>query len=248
MNILETKDLHKDFNGLKILRGIDLDIRQGERHAIIGPNGAGKTTLFNVITGTYKPSKGQVIFNGKDISGYEPYRLVRMGIGRSFQLNSTFGAISVFENVRMAVMSKRRKWFDLLHRADRLKDVTTETEDLLASIGLTDVRDVPAGTLSYGRIRALEVSLALASNPSLVFLDEFAAGMSREETHTAVALVRKLTEGRTAVIIEHDMDVVFSLADRITVLHYGQILATGTPDEIRGNSDVKKAYLGGLKL
>lgn len=248
MNILETKDLHKDFNGLQILFGVNLQIGQGERHAIIGPNGAGKTTLFNVITGTYKPSKGQVIFNGKDVSGYEPYKLVHLGMGRSFQLNSTFFAMSVFENVRLAILSKRGKWFDLFHYADKMKDITLETEDLLERIGLIDVRNVPAGTLSYGRIRALEVSLALATNPSLVFLDEFAAGMSREETHTAVALVRKLTEGRTAVIIEHDMDVVFSLADRITVLHYGQILATGTPEEIRLNQDVKDAYLGDMKV
>jgi branched-chain amino acid transport system ATP-binding protein len=248
MNILETKDLHKDFNGLQILFGVNLQIRQGERHAIIGPNGAGKTTLFNVITGTYKPSKGKVYFNGKDISGYESYKLVHLGMGRSFQINSTFSAMSVFENVRLAVMSKRRKWFDLFHYADKMKDITAETEDILERIGLMDVRNVPAGTLSYGRIRALEVSLALATNPSLVFLDEFAAGMSREETHTAVALVRKLTERRTAVIIEHDMDVVFSLADRITVLHYGQILATGAPEEIRQNQDVKDAYLGNMKV
>jgi branched-chain amino acid transport system ATP-binding protein len=248
MNILETKDLHKDFNGLQILFGVNLQIRDGERHAIIGPNGAGKTTLFNVITGTYKPSRGKIYFNGKDVSGFESHRLVHLGMGRSFQINSTFYAMSVFENVRLAILSKRGKWFDLFHYADKMKEITAETEDLLQRIGLMDVRNVPAGTLSYGKIRALEVSLALATDPTLVFLDEFAAGMSREETHTAVALVRKLTEGRTAVIIEHDMDVVFSLADRITVLHYGRILATGAPEEIRANQDVKDAYLGDMKI
>jgi branched-chain amino acid transport system ATP-binding protein len=248
MTLLEASNLNKRFGGLQAVGDVSFTVKKGTIKALIGPNGAGKTTLFNVITGTYKPSKGQIIFKGKDVSGYEPYQLVHMGMGRSFQLNSTFYAISVFENVRLAILSKRGKWLDLFHNADKMKDITAETEDILEKIGLMDVRNVLAGTLSYGRIRALEVSLALATNPSLVFLDEFAAGMSREETHTAVALVRKLTQGRTAVIIEHDMDVVFSLADRITVLHYGQILATGTPEEIRQNQDVKDAYLGNMKV
>ncbi|HOC61115.1 MAG: ABC transporter ATP-binding protein [Syntrophaceae bacterium] len=248
MNILETKDLHHDFNGLKVLFGVDLQVKEGERHAIIGPNGAGKTTLFNTITGTYKPSSGEVFFKGKKITGYKPHQLARIGMGRSFQITSTFTNLTAFQNVRLAILSKRGIRFNLFRSVDRMKDVTQETEMVLERIGLIKERNVPASMLSYGKSRALEISMALAIDPELVLLDEFAAGMSRDETHNAVALIRKLTEGKTVVIIEHDMDVVFSLADRITVLHYGKILASGTPDEIRVNQDVKDAYLGDLEV
>jgi branched-chain amino acid transport system ATP-binding protein len=248
MNILETKDLRHDFNGLKVLFGVDLQVKEGERHAVIGPNGAGKTTLFNTITGTYKPSGGEVFFKGKNITGYKPHHLARIGMGRSFQITSTFTNLTAFQNVRLAILSKRGIRFNLFRSVDRMKDVTQETEMVLERIGLIKERNVPAGMLSYGKSRALEISMALAIDPELVLLDEFAAGMSRDETHNAVALIRKLTEGKTVVIIEHDMDVVFSLADRITVLHYGKILASGTPDEIRVNQDVKDAYLGDLAV
>jgi branched-chain amino acid transport system ATP-binding protein len=248
MNILETKDLRHDFNGLKVLFGVDLQVKEGERHAVIGPNGAGKTTLFNTITGTYKPSGGEVFFKGKNITGYKPHHLARIGMGRSFQITSTFTNLTAFQNVRLAILSKRGISFNLLRSGARMKDVTQETEMVLERIGLIKERNVPAGMLSYGKSRALEISMALAIDPELVLLDEFAAGMSRDETHNAVALIRKLTEGKTVVIIEHDMDVVFSLADRITVLHYGKILASGTPDEIRVNQDVKDAYLGDLEV
>ncbi|MDD5414785.1 MAG: ABC transporter ATP-binding protein, partial [Smithellaceae bacterium] len=232
MNILETKDLRHDFNGLKVLFGVDLQVKEGERHAVIGPNGAGKTTLFNTITGTYKPSGGEVFFKGKNITGYKPHHLARIGMGRSFQITSTFTNLTAFQNVRLAILSKRGIRFNLFRSVDRMKDVTQETEMVLERIGLIKERNVPAGMLSYGKSRALEISMALAIDPELVLLDEFAAGMSRDETHNAVALIRKLTEGKTVVIIEHDMDVVFSIADRITVLHYGKILASGTPGEI----------------
>ena len=248
MNILETKDLRHDFNGLKVLFGVDLQVKEGERHAVIGPNGAGKTTLFNTITGTYKPSGGEVFFKGKNITGYKPHHLARIGMGRSFQITSTFTNLTAFQNVRLAILSKRGIRFNLFRSVDRMKDVTQETEMVLERIGLIKERNVPAGMLSYGKSRALEISMALAIDPELVLLDEFAAGMSRDETHNAVALIRKLTEGKTVVIIEHDMDVVFSIADRITVLHYGKILASGTPDEIRVNRDVKDAYLGDLAV
>lgn len=248
MNILETKDLKHDFSGLKVLFGIDLQVKEGERHAVIGPNGAGKTTLFNTITGTYKPSHGQVFFKGKDITGYKPHQLARIGMGRSFQITSTFTNLTAFQNVRLAILSKRGIRFNLFQSVNRMKDVTAETEAVLDRIGLLSERDVPASMLSYGKARALEISMALATDPELVLLDEFAAGMSRDETHNAVALIRKLTEGKTVVIIEHDMDVVFSIADRITVLHYGKILASGPPEEIRFNKDVKDAYLGDLEV
>ena len=248
MNILETRDLHHDFDGLQVLFGVNLAIAQGERHALIGPNGAGKTTLFNLITGTYAPSRGHVLFKGQDVTGLPPQQLTRKGIGRSFQITSTFGRLSTFQNIRLAILSKRGIRFDLLRRVDQMRDVTEETDAVLARINLTAERDRAANALSYGKHRALEISLALAGDPELVLLDEFAAGMSRDETHYAVELVRRLTEGKTVLIIEHDMDVVFSLADRITVLHRGEILATGTPDEIRGNQAVRDAYLGDLDV
>ena len=247
MNILETKGLHQDFSKLQVLSDVNLQVRAGERHAVIGPNGAGKTTLFNVITGTYRPSKGQVFFKGKDITGAPPYALTRLGMGRSFQITSTFDRMTTFQNIRLAVLSKRGIRFNLWRRVDQMEEVTREADEVIRRINLDRERDFPAGVLSYGKHRSLEISLALATDPELVLLDEPTAGMSRDETHHAVALIRRLTEGKTVVIIEHDMDVVFSLADRITVLHFGQILTTGTPEEIRRNQAVKDAYLGELE-
>ncbi len=244
MNILETKGLYHDFKGVKVLFDVNLEVKEGERHAIIGPNGAGKTTLFNAITGTYVPSKGRVFFKGKDVTGSQPEQLVRRGMGRSFQITSTFSRLTAFQNIRMGILSKRGVRFNMFRYVDAMKDITRETDELLRRINLYDVRDVPAGILSYGRQRSLEISMALATDPDLVMLDEPSAGMSKEETHYAVELIRKLTEGKTVVIIEHDMDVVFSLADRITVLHQGTILASGPPKEIRENQAVKDAYLG----
>jgi branched-chain amino acid transport system ATP-binding protein len=248
MNILETKGLHHDFKGLKVLFDVDLEIEEGERHAIIGPNGAGKTTLFNVINGTYEPSKGQVFFKGKDITGYKPHKLTRLGMGRSFQITSTFTRLTAFQNIRMGVLSKRRIRFNLFQLLDGMHEVTEETDQILKRINLYGERDVPASALSYGKSRSLEISMALATDPHLVMLDEPTAGMSVDETRTAVELIRKLTEGKTMVIIEHDMDVVFSLADRITVLHLGTILASGPPKEIRENQAVKDAYLGEMEV
>jgi len=244
MNILETRGLCHDFKGLKVLFDVNLEVKEEERHAIIGPNGAGKTTLFNTITGTYVPSKGKVFFKGKDVTGNPPVQLVRQGMGRSFQITSTFSKLTAFQNIRMGILSKRGIRFNMFRCVDDMEDVTQETDDLLKRINLYDVRDVPAGHLSYGQQRSLEISMALATDPDLVMLDEPTAGMSREETHYAVQLIRQLTEGKTVVIIEHDMDVVFSLADRVTVLHQGTILASGSPREIRINQGVKDAYLG----
>lgn len=244
MNILETKGLSHDFKGLQVLFDVNLLVKEGERHAIIGPNGAGKTTLFNVITGTYQPRRGQVFFKGREITGAKPNELTRLGMGRSFQITSTFNRLTAFQNIRLAVLSRKGIRFQLFRRVDKMQEITRETDEVLKRINLERERDFPAGALSYGKHRSLEISLALATDPDLVMLDEPTAGMSRDETHKAVELIRRLTEGKTAVIIEHDMDVVFSLADRITVLHYGQILATGPPEEIRNNQAVKDAYLG----
>jgi branched-chain amino acid transport system ATP-binding protein len=247
MNILETKGLYHDFKGLEVLFDVNLQVEEGERHAVIGPNGAGKTTLFNVITGTYHPSRGQVFFKGKEVTGSRPHEMARLGMGRSFQITSTFNRLTAFQNIRLAVLSKKGVRFQLFRKVDKMEDITKETDEILKRINLDRERNLPAGVLSYGKHRSLEISMALATDPDLVMLDEPTAGMSRDETHYAVELIRRLTEGKTAVIIEHDMDVVFSLADRITVLHYGQILATGPPAEIRQNQAVKDAYLGELE-
>ena len=244
MNILETRSLYHDFKGLKVLNNVNLKVEKGERHAVIGPNGAGKTTLFNVITGTYTASDGKVIFNNSDITKAGPYKILRMGMGRSFQITSTFDRMTTFQNVRLAVLSKNGMRFKLFKKIDNMTEVTRETEAILESLNLLAERDVLAGNLSYGKHRSLEIGMALATDPDLVMLDEPTAGMSKDETHNAVELIRKLTEGKTTVIIEHDMDVGFSLADRITVLHHGTILATGEPCDIRDNQEVKDAYLG----
>jgi branched-chain amino acid transport system ATP-binding protein len=244
MNILETKGLYHDFKGLEVLFDVYVDVRQGERHAIIGPNGAGKTTLFNIITGTYHPSRGDIFFKGQKVTGFKPYKLSRLGMGRSFQITSTFERLTAFQNIRMGVLSKRGIRFNLFRKVDRMDEITQETDEILKRINLNGERDVPASMLSYGKHRSLEVSMALSTDPDLVMLDEPTAGMSKDETRYAVDLIRRLTEGRTMVIIEHDMDVVFSLADRITVLHMGTVLASGPPDEIRESRAVKDAYLG----
>lgn len=246
-HILETKSLFHDFSGLEVLFDVNLEVREGERHAIIGPNGAGKTTLFNVITGMYKPSRGAVYFKGKDVTGLGPYALSRLGMGRSFQITSTFERQTVFQNIRMGVLSRKGIRFNMFRKVDGLEDVTRETEEILKRINLDKERDYPASILSYGKHRSLEVSMAMATDPDLVMLDEPTAGMSKDETKYAVELIRRLTEGKTMVIIEHDMDVVFSIADRITVLHLGTILASGPPEEIREDQRVKDAYLGEME-
>ncbi|UCH23098.1 MAG: ABC transporter ATP-binding protein [Deltaproteobacteria bacterium] len=248
MNILETRAITHDFSGLQVLLDVNLEVKAGERHAIIGPNGAGKTTLFNVITGTYRPSEGEVFFKGKDITGFKPHKLVRLGMGRSFQITSTFSRMTAFQNIRMGILSKRGIRFNMFRILDKMQDVTAETDEVLKRINLDGERNVPAGMLSYGKSRSLEISMAMATDPELVMLDEPTAGMSKDETHHAVELIRRLTEGKTLVIIEHDMDVVFSLADRITVLHLGTILASGAPADIRADQAVKDAYLGEMEV
>jgi branched-chain amino acid transport system ATP-binding protein len=247
MIILETKGLYHAFKGLEVLFDVNFQVEEGERHALIGPNGAGKTTLFNVITGHYHATGGQVFFKGKEVTRFTPHELTRMGMGRSFQITSTFGRMTAFQNIRQAVLSKNKIRFQMFRKLDKMQAITRETEEMLKRINLIEQRNIPAGMLSYGKNRALEISMALATDPDLVMLDEPTAGMSRDETRTAVELIRHLTEGKTVVIIEHDMDVIFSLADRITVLHYGRILATGTPSEIRDNPAVKEAYLGEME-
>jgi branched-chain amino acid transport system ATP-binding protein len=242
--ILELKDVYKDFDGLEVLFGINLDIRQGERHAIIGPNGAGKSTIFNLITGRYPVSKGKIYFKGEEVTGTSPYKLNRQGLSRSFQITNIFKTMTVFQNVRNAILSRNKIRFNLFSRLDRMEAINRQTEEVLKQIGLFDRKEIISGLLSYGEQRALEIGLTIATTPDLVLLDEPTAGMSTEETREAVKLIGKVTEGKTLIIVEHDMEVVFSLADRITVLYYGQVLASGPPEEIRNDQRVKDAYLG----
>jgi branched-chain amino acid transport system ATP-binding protein len=244
MAILRTQDIYKDFSGLQVLLGVSMEIQEGECHAIIGPNGAGKSTLFNIITGLYKPSRGQITFLHRDITRSSIHKIARMGLSRSFQIINIFPKMTVFENIRIAVLSRfnrRFNWTSFLHRDQRILE---ESDRILSLIGMTDVRDVPACEMSYGMQRQLELALTLARDPILILLDEPTAGLNAEETRSIVPLIRRVIQGKTLVIVEHDMEVVFNLADRITVLNYGQVLATGTPDEIRGSEEVKKAYLG----
>jgi len=242
--ILELQGIYKDFEGLEVLFGINLGVQQGERHAIIGPNGAGKSTIFNLITGKYLPSRGKVFFKGLDVTGTSPYKLNRHGLARSFQITNIFRTMTVFQNVRNAILSRNKIRYNLFSRLDRMKNIQEQTEKVLEQIGLQDRKDVLAGLLSYGQQRALEIGLTIATEPELILLDEPTAGMSSEETREAVKLIGRVTQGKTLIIVEHDMEVVFSLADRITVIYYGEILASGPPDEIRQNQKVKDAYLG----
>jgi branched-chain amino acid transport system ATP-binding protein len=244
MAILRLRDIHKDFSGLQVLLGVSMEIQEGEVHAVIGPNGAGKSTLFNIITGLYKPSRGEITFLDRDITRSSIHKIARMGLSRSFQIINIFPKMTVFENIRIAVVSRfnrRFNWTSFLHRDRKILE---ESDKILSLIGMTNVRDVPACEMSYGMQRQLELALTLARDPILILLDEPTAGLNAEETRSMVPLIRRVVQGKTLVIVEHDMEVVFNLADRITVLNYGQVLATGTPDEIRGSEEVKKAYLG----
>jgi branched-chain amino acid transport system ATP-binding protein len=241
---LEVRDIHHDFGGLVVLQGVDLTVRVGERHAIIGPNGAGKSTLFNIITGRLRPRRGRVLYRGRDITGAPPHRVARQGIGRSFQIINIFPRLTVFENVRSAVVSRRGRRLDAWSVLDRDREIAQETDGVLDLLGLADRRDTPASALSYGEQRELEIALTVAVQPDLVLLDEPTAGLNAEDTRRAVALIRRVTEGKTLVMVEHDMDVVFTLADRISVIHYGRVLASGPPDAIRASEEVRRAYLG----
>jgi branched-chain amino acid transport system ATP-binding protein len=226
------------------LEGVNIAIKQRERHAIIGPNGAGKTTLFNIISGRFKPSAGSIVFKNQDITGKSPHLLNRMGIARSFQITNVFQEITVFDNIRSGVRCHQGLRYNFFKRPDRVEEITSRTKNIMEEIGLTDVSNLPASALSYGRQRALEIGITLSTDPELILLDEPTAGMTREETAGAIKMIDRVTAGRTLVIIEHDMDVVFSLADTISVLHYGSILASGTPEEIKNDQRVKDAYLG----
>ena len=241
---LELEALHKNFGRVPIIRGVDLSIAAGERHAVIGPNGAGKSTLFHLISGRLVPSSGRIRLNGADITGHAPYEINHRGLARSFQVTNIFPRLSVFENVRCAAMWSMGYRTSLWRAVEGLADLTARTEHVLEQINLIDRRDLPAGVLTYAEQRALEIGITIVGGGDVILLDEPTAGMSRSETEHAVALIRKVTEGRTLVMVEHDMGVVFDLADRISVLVYGQIIASDTPERVRANAAVQEAYLG----
>jgi len=241
---LYIKDIHKDFSGLHVLTGVDFKVTEKERHAVIGPNGAGKTTLFNIISGKFKPSSGAILFKGQDISGKPPHVLNRHGLSRSFQITNVFHELSVFENILTGVRSRYGLRYNFFKRPDHNLSIIEKTKAIIKDVGLNDVSDLAASSLSYGQQRALEIGITLSTEPELILLDEPTAGMTREETEQAIGLIVRVTADRTLIIIEHDMDVVFSLADTISVLHYGTILASGIPEEIRSDQRVKDAYLG----
>jgi branched-chain amino acid transport system ATP-binding protein len=242
--ILRLDNIGKSLSGVEILGGISLDISQGERHAIIGPNGAGKTTLFHVITGLYRPTSGSISFRGRDVTGLSPHKIARLGLSRSFQVTSVFPKMTVYENIRNAIVSKVGRRFTWSCRLDRCPEIRDETDSLVDLFRLGNVRDRAAMTLSYGWQRRLEVALTLATNPSLILLDEPTAGVDVKETRAFVEFIKEVTRGKTLLIIEHDMDVVYNLADRITVLNRGRILTTGTLDDIRHDERVQHAYAG----
>ena len=241
---LHIRNIHKDFSGLKVLTGVDFKVRQKERHAVIGPNGAGKTTLFNMISGKFKPSAGAILFKGEDISGKPPHVLNRHGMSRSFQITNVFQELSVFDNILSGVRSRSGLRYHFFKKPASDRNIIERTEGIIAEVGLTAVKNQPASSLSYGQQRALEIGITLSTEPELILLDEPTAGMTREETEQAIRMIDQVTAGRTLIIIEHDMEVVFSLADTISVLHYGTILVSDTPEKIRNDQRVKDAYLG----
>ncbi|SDN17992.1 branched-chain amino acid transport system ATP-binding protein [Halogranum gelatinilyticum] len=247
--VLETRDLVKRFGELVATDEVNLAIERGEFRSVIGPNGAGKTTLFNLISGALTPTSGQVVFEGEDVSRLPPYERVKKGIGRSFQITNVFAGLSVRENVRVAAQSvfdDRISWRDrFLRGAGDFDDINERTDWTLDQVGLRERADERAGSLAYGDRRRLEIGLVLATDPQVVLLDEPTAGMSREETRATMHLIDDVLADRTLLLIEHDIDLVMNVSDRITVLDRGRELATGNPDEVAANDAVQAAYLGG---
>jgi branched-chain amino acid transport system ATP-binding protein len=242
--ILQVDNLVKSFDGFIAVAGVSFEVEKGELCSMIGPNGAGKTTLFNMITGQLPMDKGRVVFNGMDISNLPGHKICRLGLGRSFQRINIFSRLTVFENIQAAVLTHRGKSLNFFSSVQPL--FQEETEEILVSVGLQDHRDAVGGSLAYGFQKQLELGIALAGDPKMLLLDEPTAGMSRQETKATIELIGKIVreKGLTLLFTEHDMSVVFSISERIMVLHQGQLIASGTPDEVRTNQDVQKIYIG----
>ncbi|MBB6181043.1 ABC transporter ATP-binding protein [Pseudorhizobium flavum] len=241
---LRLSGVTKSFGPIEVIKGLELDVWPGERHAVIGPNGAGKSTLFNLISGMFVPSSGEIMLNGQSIGGLPPHRINRAGLARSFQITNIFHRMSVLENLRIGVLARHGVRYGLFRPIARIQRVNEEAAEALARVGLEARAHDLAGDLTYSEQRALEIGMTLTTGAEVILLDEPTAGMSREETAQAVELIRSVTEGKTLLMVEHDMSVVFSLCDRVSVLVYGNILATDTPERISANRDVQEAYLG----
>ena len=247
MAILETQALTKSFGALTAVNGVSLGVEAGTLHSVIGPNGAGKTTLFNLLTGTFAPSSGRILLDGRDITGTPASRVAHLGLARSYQRTTVFPAFSLLDNVWVAAFATGRSWRGLMWRkTDRYAEVTARARQALADVGLAGKADAPAREISHGEQRQLELAIALAAAPRVLLLDEPAAGLSPEETRNMVALVRSLKGRYTIVLIEHKMDIIMSVSDRISVMHFGSLIAEGTPAEIQKNPEVRRAYLGGV--
>lgn len=244
MTILSLTNVQKNFGETQIIRGVSLDIVEGEKHAIIGPNGAGKSTLFHLISGRYQLTSGNIRFKQDQIENLPPYEIARMGLARSFQVTNIFPRMNVFENVRCALLWSKGYRYSFWHLLGRQRELNDKAMDVLEQIGLKDKALFPSGELGYAQQRALELGIAIASGAELIMLDEPVAGMSHSEAESSVQLIRNITEGKTLVMVEHDMNIVFDVADRISVLVYGEIIATDKPKNIRANPKVQEAYLG----
>jgi len=241
---LRLSEVRKSFGSTSIINGVSLDVFEGERHAIIGPNGAGKSTLFNLISGRYGLSAGRIELKGQDITNLDPQNINRSGLSRSFQITNIFPKMSVYENIRCATLWSLGYRYSLFRRISTIRSVRKRADEIIELTGLGDREEKLAGELTYAEQRALEIGITIASGSDVILLDEPTAGMSRAETNAAVELISKVTRQKTLLMVEHDMGVVFDLADRISVLVYGEIIATGSPSEIRSNQLVKDAYLG----
>ena len=247
MALLETKSLTKSFGALIAVNGVSLAVEAGSLHSIIGPNGAGKTTLFNLLTGTFPPTSGQILFDQKDITGTPASRVAHLGLARSYQRTTVFPAFSLFDNVWVAAFATGKSWKGLLHKkTSDYAEVAGRARQALQDVGLEQKSTQLARELSHGEQRQLELAIALAAAPRVLLLDEPAAGLSPEETRRMVALVRALKGRYTMVLIEHKMDIIMSVSDRISVMHFGSLIAEGTPAEIQKNAEVRRAYLGGI--
>ncbi|MFO1195937.1 MAG: ABC transporter ATP-binding protein [Burkholderiaceae bacterium] len=241
---LALTDVHKSFGETKIIRGVTLEIPKGQRHAIIGPNGAGKTTLFNLISGRFRISSGAIALNGQRIDHLPPHEINRKGLSRSFQITSIFPRMTVFENIRCGLLWSRGYKYSSWHLLGRQRALNEASEALLERLNLQSRRDVTAGLLSYAEQRALEIGITIGGGAEVILLDEPTAGMSHSETEHAVALIRSVSEGKTLLMVEHDMSVVFGLADVVSVVVYGEVIASDVPERIRANRAVQEAYLG----
>jgi len=243
---LELRDVRKSFGKTEIIRGASLAVKEGERVALIGPNGAGKSTLFNLISGRMGISSGQILLHGQRIDGHKPYDVNRRGLARSFQVSNLFPRLSVYENLRCGVLWSMGEGYSFWKALSGCKAVNDRTEDLLEMLRLDKRRNTPVSSLTYAEQRALEIGVTIAGGGNVILLDEPTAGMSKSETARFVNLIREVTVGKTLLTVEHDMGVVFGLADRIAVLVYGEVIAFDTPENVRANDRVKEAYLGSV--